>query len=49
MNRRRAIGLLAGTLAALLAAGCGRKGDPELPDGRKDSYPRKYPPEPQPK
>jgi len=49
VNRRRAIGVLAGALAACLTAACGRKGDPELPDGQKDSYPRKYPPEPEPK
>lgn len=31
--------------AALLIAlgGCGRKGDPELPEGVSDNYPRGYP------
>jgi predicted small lipoprotein YifL len=28
---------------ALLPAGCGKKGDPELPNGETDQYPRQYP------
>jgi len=31
-------------VAALIAvAACGKKGDPVLPDGQKDSYPQSYP------
>jgi predicted small lipoprotein YifL len=30
-------------LLALLPAGCGKKGDPELPEGQTDDYPRQYP------
>lgn len=48
MSRRRTLRLLAGALAACLAAACGRKGDPELPEGQKDSYPRTYPSGPTP-
>ena len=29
--------------AALLAAGCGVKGDPTLPDDKADNFPRTYP------
>ena len=48
MSRRRTLRLLAGALAAGLGAACGRKGDPELPEGQKDSYPRKFPSGPPP-
>ena len=48
MNRRRALLFLAGALTACLPAACGRKGDPELPEKRKDSYPRNYPSGPPP-
>lgn len=37
----RALALIA--LLALLPAGCGKKGDPELPEGQTDDYPRQYP------
>ena len=31
-------------VAALVAvAGCGKKGDPVLPDGQKDDFPHTYP------
>ncbi len=32
-------------LCALIISfnGCGKKGDPRLPDGVKDNYPRAYP------
>jgi predicted small lipoprotein YifL len=31
-------------VAALIAvAACGKKGDPVLPDGQKDSFPKSYP------
>ena len=29
--------------AVIAVAACGKKGDPVLPDGQKDSYPRTYP------
>ena len=48
MNRRQALLALAATLTAGLAAACGRKGDPELPEKQEDSYPRKYPSGPPP-
>ena len=55
MSRRPTRGLLffvaliiavgaAGTLSA-----CGKKGDPELREGREDGYPRKYPSGPPPR
>jgi hypothetical protein len=28
---------------ALLPAGCGKKGDPELPNGETDQFPHQYP------
>jgi predicted small lipoprotein YifL len=31
------------TALALLPAGCGKKGDPELPNGETDQFPRQYP------
>ena len=49
MSRRLALILLAAAPAVLLAAACGKKGDPELREGRKDSYPRKYPSGPPPR
>jgi len=36
--------LLALSVAAPLA-GCGKKGDPKLPEGKSDNFPRKYPSE----
>lgn len=36
--------LIALSMAAPLA-GCGKKGDPKLPQGESDNYPRKYPSE----
>jgi predicted small lipoprotein YifL len=35
--------LLLLTALALLPAGCGKKGDPELPEGQTDEFPRQYP------
>ena len=38
--------LIAFALALLIAASlvaCGKKGDPTLPNGQKDSYPASYP------
>ena len=49
MSRRRALLLLAAAPAGLLAAACGKKGDPELREGREDGYPRKYPSGPPPR
>lgn len=34
---------LALALAALPLAACGKKGPPELPEGKTDQYPRQYP------
>ena len=42
LKNAAAIALLALTIAGL-AAGCGKKGDPVLPDGQKDQYPSSYP------
>lgn len=40
----RYIALLCLALAlALPLAGCGKKGDPTLPPGQSDDFPRKYP------
>lgn len=30
-------------LAGATLAGCGKKGDPSLPEGQADTYPRDYP------
>jgi predicted small lipoprotein YifL len=35
--------LLLAAAAALLAAGCGVKGDPQLPEDKADGFPRTYP------
>jgi len=35
--------VLALAVASLALAGCGKKGDPEHPDGAKPVYPRTYP------
>lgn len=35
--------MLAVALALLLPAGCGKKGDPELPNGETDQFPKQYP------
>ncbi len=43
MTRRAILSLLlAGAVATALVA-CGKKGDPILPNGQKDSYPATYP------
>ena len=44
MTRKKAaiVALLALSLAGVVA-GCGKKGDPVLPTGQKDSYPNSYP------
>lgn len=43
MTLRRLLVLIClGAFAASVAA-CGRKGDPTLPPGQTDSYPRSYP------
>ncbi len=36
-----AVLLILGLAGAM--AGCGKKGDPTLPDGQKDTYPTAYP------
>ncbi len=42
MIRACVVLLIALALAAPLA-GCGKKGDPTLPEGQTDNYPRHYP------
>jgi predicted small lipoprotein YifL len=45
-HRKSSLGRCALLLIALLAflpAGCGKKGDPELPNGQTDEFPRQYP------
>jgi predicted small lipoprotein YifL len=45
-NRKHWLGRCAMLLIAALAllpAGCGKKGDPELPNGETDEFPRQYP------
>ncbi|MFI4988219.1 MAG: lipoprotein [Alphaproteobacteria bacterium] len=42
MTRTLLVVLLAAVLAGSLA-GCGRKGDPEVPAGQTDTLTRKYP------
>jgi len=39
----RAALLLLALAAALAPAACGKKGDPTLPPGQTDKYPRQYP------
>jgi len=39
----RALLLLLALAAALAPAACGKKGDPTLPAGESDKYPRTYP------
>ena len=41
MIHRVAAALLLALLVAVTA--CGKKGDPVLPDGKKDDYPHQYP------
>jgi predicted small lipoprotein YifL len=45
-ERARKLGWCAVMLIAALAlvpAGCGKKGDPELPNGETDQFPHQYP------
>jgi len=44
-DRFRKLGWCAVMIAALalLPAGCGKKGDPELPNGETDQFPKQYP------
>jgi predicted small lipoprotein YifL len=39
----RAALMLLALAAALATSACGKKGDPTVPDGGKDDYPRQYP------
>ena len=39
----RAALLLLALAAALASSACGKKGDPTLPEGETDKYPRQYP------
>ena len=40
---RLVLAILLALAVAPSIAGCGKKGDPRLPDGVSDEYPRKYP------
>jgi predicted small lipoprotein YifL len=40
---RLAFGALLGLVIAFGIVGCGKKGDPVLPDGQTDKYPHSYP------
>ncbi|HEY4162676.1 MAG TPA: hypothetical protein VGM59_06385 [Dongiaceae bacterium] len=44
-NARRALvsGISLMLVTAVAIAACGKKGDPMLPDGQKDSFPNSYP------
>ena len=39
----RFIAVVLACLVATSLVGCGKKGDPMLPDGKKDGYPSSYP------
>jgi predicted small lipoprotein YifL len=41
--KKRTPSALAALVAAALLAGCGVKGDPELPPDKADGFPRTYP------
>ena len=43
MNRHALISLLLALSVATALVACGKKGDPTLPNGQKDSYPATYP------
>ncbi len=43
MGKKAAIAALLALSLAGAVAGCGKKGDPVLPDGQKDTYPSSYP------
>lgn len=43
MNRHTVVSLLLAFAVATALVACGKKGDPTLPSGQKDSYPSSYP------
>ena len=43
MLKNTAVVILLALSVAGVVAGCGKKGDPVLPDGKKDTYPSSYP------
>jgi predicted small lipoprotein YifL len=43
MNRHTVASLLLAFAVATALVACGKKGDPTLPNGQKDSYPSTYP------
>jgi predicted small lipoprotein YifL len=43
MTRHHVLALLLAVAVAMTLAACGKKGDPVLPNGQKDSYPATYP------
>jgi len=43
MRRQAALSLIAALLLCTTVVACGKKGDPTLPNGQKDSYPATYP------
>ena len=43
MNRHTLFSLVLALAVATSLVACGKKGDPVLPDGKKDNYPASYP------
>jgi len=43
MNRHTIVSLLLAFAVATSLVACGKKGDPTLPEGKKDDYPHTYP------
>jgi predicted small lipoprotein YifL len=46
--KRAVVGLFLAALVAGVVGGCGRKGDPQIPAGDKDTLNRVYPTDPNP-
>ena len=43
MSRHTLLSFVLALAVATTLVACGKKGDPVLPDGKKDSYPHSYP------
>jgi predicted small lipoprotein YifL len=43
VNRHHAFAILLAVAVAASLVACGKKGDPTLPQGKKDDYPHSYP------